>query len=456
MIYVLLLSLAFLISTVFAQAESSISTSIPTSIATLIETSISTSNPTSVATLIETSISTSIPTSIPTLISTSTSTSTSISDSTSTSYPVPSYLTPFIPTTPKYNQGNFKNSYKVKQVLDYGRLTDWNNPWEVYRDGGGSCSFGNRTFWLFCDTLAYTKAGKFAGGASNSLAVARDFSHAGWLKDATIGNGVGYFPAIPFTSEEIGYMHSVTQRYALWTYTNCIPMSETTAAHFFLVFKFDTAYSSVEYGNTLALYSLDEDTNEITVSRPSQYWFPNSTYAYGSFANVVVNGVAYMYALDVQYSGKYDVHLASVPVGRVGQKEHYRYYDAGNKTWSYEQPVPTERRQSAAAIQGTEPFSSGTVYYSEYHNAYLLIFFNNWVDSTFRIISAPTPVGPWNITNSVLFRSEPGPNGYNYGGLATPVYYEESGKVAGQSVMLSYSYQDVNGTYPRALKLTFA
>ncbi|KAK9489536.1 hypothetical protein V1508DRAFT_400744 [Lipomyces doorenjongii] len=85
-------------------------------------------------------------------------------------------------------------------------------------------------------------------------------------------------------------------------------------------------------------------------------------------------------------------------------------------------------------ISNSMPFSSGNSYYSKYHNQYSLAFFNNWIDNTFRVLSAPTPAGPWTTDNKVLYETAQGES-YNYGAQST---------------------SDLLSKYPKALKLKFA
>ncbi|KAJ8103602.1 hypothetical protein POJ06DRAFT_217096 [Lipomyces tetrasporus] len=376
----------------------------------------------------------------------------------SQSFAIPSMLTPYVPTNPPQYMAPEAKPITISRVWDWLRMSDWASEYDIYRDGGGACSLYNRTFWVFCDTSAYSKTtGELVGFSSNSMTLAMNFSHPKDLKDFTMTPSTGWKPAIPFTDEEASCSTDPSQRYALWTYTNCVQLTQTRAMHFFKVEKFSSSdgQSATEYGNTMAIYTMDPDTNVITIERPEQYWFKNTTYGYGTFANVVVNNVAYLYGLDTTYSDNFDVHLATVPVGNETNRDYYRYYDAATGEFSSVMPVPTTRRQANAVIQGDEPFSSGTVFWSEYHNAFLLVFFNNYVDSTFRVLSAPSPVGPWNSSSTVLYRSTPGPGGYNYGGMAVPIYYQEPRMVAGQNLLLQYSYQNGSHTYSKILQVTF-
>ncbi|KAK7207538.1 hypothetical protein BZA70DRAFT_264902 [Myxozyma melibiosi] len=385
----------------------------------------------------------------------STSTTTTTTATASTQYAVPTYSNPVVWASPKYNVGSMSRAISVSSKTEYGQMVDPDNTYTIYRDGGGSCTLYNRTFFIFDDTTGYKTSGALGGFATNSIAMARDFSDPTSLKDFSMSDSVGYFLPIPMTTAEATASKVTSKRYAFWTYTNCVQLSETSAAHFFLVNKYSSSTSDTFLGNTVAQLSINPTTNVMSAVRYTEFAFDNTTYPYGSFASMVVNGVAYLYGLDATYSSSYDVHVASVPVGRFWDSSKYQYWDASTSTWSYTQPIPTARRQSSAAIQGTMPFSSGTVFYSEYHNQYLLIFFNRWIDSTFRVITAPTPLGPWNITNSVLWKTTSGAS-YNYGGVAHPVYGSSDGSTIGQSLKVHFSYQDDDGTtYPKIGQITF-
>ncbi|KAK9384660.1 hypothetical protein V1515DRAFT_610796 [Lipomyces mesembrius] len=374
----------------------------------------------------------------------------------STTYPIPTYITPYKQTSPKFDAGKLQNSnFEVHDVLDFGILKDYNNEYSLDRDGGGSCSLSNRTFWFFCDTIVADSTGAFRGFTSNSVALAMNYNHAGWLRDISASSTYGVFAAIPYTDEEESLSKDIFNRYAIWTYTNCVALSDTTAVHFWEVVQFSAGVDTISRGTTMAVYNLDPDKHELTVTREEQYCYTGERYAYGSFANVVVDGIAYLYALDATYSSRQDVHLACAPVSQLTDTSTWRYYDAASGKWSSTQPSPSERNASAAVISNSMPFSSGNIYYSEYHNQYLLVFFNNWIDNMFRVLSAPTPVGPWTTDNKVIFEAPEGKS-YNYGAQSTPVYYQTDGQQGGKDLMLAYTYQDLLSKYPKAMKLKFS
>ncbi|KAK9235139.1 hypothetical protein V1525DRAFT_428047 [Lipomyces kononenkoae] len=315
----------------------------------------------------------------------------------SVSYALPSFLTPVRPgPNPSYYVYPMKATFEIESFEEFDKQEDPDNPLAIYRDGGGSCNIGNRTIWFFCDTMGYD-ADDFKAMTDNSLAVAQTFNEPSLLADATSNTqySYGWGPAVPFTSEEYPWRDWPSRRYAMWTYTNCVQVSENRAVQFFTLNKFSNRWTYSGLGNTMVTLDFDPASQMLTLTRPQQVTFPSTTYAYGSFASVVVHGVAFLYGLDTTYSAKRDVHVARVALSQISNLSKYQYYDASTKKWTSTQPDPTVRRQSAAVMSNFMPYSSGTVFYSEYHNAYLLVYFSNWADSTFRVSYAPSPVGPW-------------------------------------------------------------
>ncbi|KAK9469151.1 hypothetical protein V1512DRAFT_251592 [Lipomyces arxii] len=338
----------------------------------------------------------------------------------------------------------------------YGHMHDETNFYAIYRDGGGSCALNNRTFWFFCDTSAYGQGTHTVQRfASNSAAVATNFNTPTVLRDFTL-TGSTVAEAIPFMPEELENNNAdYSQRWALWTYSNCVRVSESIGAHFWQVMKFRTNVNRSLMGNTLALYQQGNHSNNLIVSRDNKYMFTMDTYLYGTFANLVVNGYAYLYALDYTHSDRMDIHVARVPVTGIRYKSNYQYYDAGADTWSSTPPVADQRRRSAAVIKGTIGFYSGAMFYSEYHNAYLLVFMSNWADNQIRVLYSASPLGPWLGNNKVIYRTVQGPNGINYGGIVSPIYFNNA-LPQGKNLLLLYSYRDVTYVYPFAVIIRFA
>ncbi|KAK9490744.1 hypothetical protein V1508DRAFT_406131 [Lipomyces doorenjongii] len=227
----------------------------------------------------------------------------------------------------KWSPLRFWSLFEIESLDELRKQEDPDNPLTIYRDGQRSCNIGNRTIWFFCDTLGYND-GTSKAMTDNSL------SHR--------------------------------------------------AVQFFNLRKYNSIWSASDLGNTTVTLEFDPDTEMLTVTRDQQVTFPPTTYAYGSFASIVGNGVAFLYGLDTTYSNKMDVHVARVSFNHISDYKKYQYYDASTKSWSFTQPLPTARRPSAAVTSNWMPYSTGSMFYSEYHSAYLLV-----------VSYAPFPVGPW-------------------------------------------------------------
>ncbi|KAK9367940.1 hypothetical protein V1509DRAFT_624867 [Lipomyces kononenkoae] len=347
-----------------------------------------------------------------------------------------------------------KDRFKVKEHYQNNKIRDPKSHWHINRDLPSPCSIGSQLFWFFDDSFVYAEDGKFVGAASNSVGIATDIDNPSDITDISITLEGEVTVAIPWTQSEAEIQYDITARYAFWTYGSCIPIDWHHSWHLWTVVKF-TGFEVYEtLGYTLAQYEYDDTKGSLVVSRQELLYYDQSSYPYGAFASVYVSGVLYLYALDPN-SDKYDVHVASVPTATANDKSTWKYYDASSKSWSSKAPDGTVRNQSGAAIVGKLPFSTGSVFWSDYHNAFLLVFFSDFADSIFYAITAPTPVGPWDFEPIEIVKTKSGPNGYNYGGQATPVFYSEGGKL-GQKLVLSYTFQDDSSSwYPASDTVLF-
>ncbi|KAK9383597.1 uncharacterized protein V2V93DRAFT_362243 [Kockiozyma suomiensis] len=343
-----------------------------------------------------------------------------------------------------YNLGGDCNHdrLKVKQHDPHGRICDPSSPWDIHRDLPTVCPIGHYFFWFFSDTFAYKSDGSFVGAASNSVVVSRNANDPSSVQEISIENDGTVSVAIPWTDAEKKVQYE-DDRYALWAFGPCIPIDGTHSSQVWSVVKFTNSSYSETIGYTIADYSIEDGS--LVVSRREVMTFSSTSYAYGAFASLLVNGVVYMYALDTKHSGKYDVHLASAPRATLYDQSTWSYYDGSTDSWTSTPPDSSQRNQDKAVLTGAMPFSTGSMFYSDYHNAYVLVYFTNWADSKFYAITASSPSGPWDTTATLLFETEYGENGYNYGGQAAPVI--ESGVTLGQKIVVSYTYQDSNSNW---------
>ncbi|KAK7203343.1 hypothetical protein BZA70DRAFT_269209 [Myxozyma melibiosi] len=334
--------------------------------------------------------------------------------------------------------GSCKHDHlKVSSHSDKGKLSDPDSPWVIHRDLPTICPIGKYFFWFFDDSFAYKSDGTFVGAASNSVVVSRDSSNPASVEEISIEHDGTVVVAIPWTDEEKETQYD-DDRYALWAFGPCVPIDDSHASQVWSIVKFANSSYSETVGYTVADYSISDGALEVT--RREVTSMTTTTYPYGAFASLLVNNVVYMYALDSTYSDKYDVHLASVPRATIYDTSTWSYYDGGSDSWSSSPPDATKRNKDKAVFTGEMPFSTGSMFYSKYHNAYVLVFFTNWADSKFYAITSQSPAGPWNTTATFLYETEAGSNGYNYGGQAAPVV--EDGTTIGKKIVVSYTYQD--------------
>ncbi|KAK9354257.1 hypothetical protein V1523DRAFT_156160 [Lipomyces doorenjongii] len=349
-----------------------------------------------------------------------------------------------------------KDHFKVKHHHPNGRIHDPHSPWHINRDLPCVCPIGSQIFWFFDDTFAYKEDGTFVGAASNSVGIATDVSSPSYIKDISITLEGDVTVAIPWTESEAEIQYDITARYAFWAYGPCIPIDEKHSWHIWNVVKFYGLGKYVSLGYTLAEYEYDDANGSLIVSRQEFLYYSKTSYPYGAFASIYVSGTLYLYALDPN-SEKYDIHVASAPRATVGDKSTWKYWQSSSQSWTSNEPDGTVRDEANAAIVGKLPFSTGSVFWSDYHNAYLLVFFSNFADSTFWALTSPTPVGPWGRTPIEIVKTKDGSNGYNYGGQATPVYYSGDEGNLGKQLVLSYTYQDNSSSwFPASDTVTFA
>ncbi|KAK9237825.1 hypothetical protein V1525DRAFT_403025 [Lipomyces kononenkoae] len=348
-----------------------------------------------------------------------------------------------------------KDRFKVKDHYPHNKIHDKKSHWHINRDLPSPCSIGTQLFWFFDDSFVYAEDGKFVGAASNSVAIATDVNNPSDITDVSITLEGEVTVAIPWTQSEEEIQYDITARYAFWTYGSCIPIDWHHSWHFWTVVKFYAFEQYETLGYTLAQYEYDETKGSLAISRQEFLYYDQTTYSYGAFASVYVSGVLYLYALDPN-SEKYDVHVASVPTATANDKSTWTYWQASTQSWSTDAPNGSVRDEANAAIVGKLPFSTGSVFWSDYHNAFLLVFFSDFADSIFYAITAPTPVGPWDTTPIEIVKTQSGANGYNYGGQATPVFYGADGQI-GQRLVLSYTYQDNSSNwFPASDSVVFA
>ncbi|KAK9372458.1 uncharacterized protein V1513DRAFT_238829 [Lipomyces chichibuensis] len=393
--------------------------------------------------------------------------------SVSTTFSVPNILTPHRELSPPFRVTPRNLGFSVASVSNEDYLHDdsIDSSYTVTPFRPTLCSIQNRTFWFAGPVQIQDAQKRTVALTSSSVAMALNFSHPSWIRELS-PRPESSWPIIPLTPAEQFVSATYKKTYQFDTSAHCSLISDTSAVQFWNAWSYNAGtyncYSPS--GSFLAIYTLDPATNKLTVSRPAPVYQKLSIqYPYGSFSTLTVQGKTYLYAWDVYYPpsddmggehdpGGYhrDIHVAVAPTSTIEDKSTWKYYDNRTGTFSSTEPLPTTRRSSAAIIilndfstEFANTFLSASIFYSEYHDAYLLVYAPFYPPGIY-VRFAPTPLGPWSSRGTKIM--DPTQFGYTVVryALASPIFFQTGGK-AGQSLLLT-----LTGDYKtQAFKLNF-
>ncbi|KAK9320026.1 hypothetical protein V1517DRAFT_18454 [Lipomyces orientalis] len=379
----------------------------------------------------------------------------------STSFTVPSILTPHFEVSPPYHVTPRNVDFTVASVSNWGTLHDYSidSSYIIRRQGPLTLSFiQNRTFWFAGPTSIFDTVKRTGKSSSTSVAMALNLAHPSWIREVST-TPVSSWPVVPLTpaEKEIRRVYRYDFRFSTQAHSSLI--NDTSAIQFWDVTAYNNDGCEETAGSTLIIYTFDKTKNTLIVTRPAPVYQTLSPlrYPYGSFATLAVGGTTYLYAWDPFSTGdefndgwRKDIHVASAPSSSIADKSTWKYYDGHAGTWSATEPLPTARRQSQAIFTLSDPpfedlfayFLVGSIFYSEYHNAYLLIY-SSTVDYRYvRVRYSSTPVGPWSSPSKIIFDSA------NYEGvairnsLATATFFQTNGNLGGKSILLPVTKGD--------------
>ena len=204
----------------------------------------------------------------------------------------------------------------------------------------------------------------------------------------------------------------------------------------------------------MTLISIAASSSGPSVDRQGDLIISGLQVAYGGFSSVLgYTSTAKpqdLNARDVYLLGMTEagLQLARASVGHLTDFSHYSFWDPTKLEFDQNPPKLDEKDIQKIYLPGT--FSSGSIFYSPYFNTFLMIYFNKYVDSTFRIrfLDLNTPVGddpiwprqgkggkgiaPEDVEALVkyawspeqeLYKSPPAKGGFNYAGMAHPEYF---------------------------------
>ena len=186
-------------------------------------------------------------------------------------------------------------------------------------------------------------------------------------------------------------------------------------------------------------------------SRATKLLFSSEDVPFGVFAAIVGHENNNVH-LDVYLFGVVTSGLQLARVKSTLMKDYHAYEYLEPATCSFTATAPSPANSNLSAIYLAGNFSSGSVFYSPFLKTFLLVYFNNQADSTFyaRYLDLDITICPterwikggkygngieaedveavyryaWS-SEQVMYRSPPGPKGFNYAGLAHPEFFNK-------------------------------
>ncbi|KAI4207279.1 MAG: hypothetical protein LQ346_000647 [Caloplaca aetnensis] len=348
----------------------------------------------------------------------------------------------------------------------------------VSRDGGYSVLLDNRIIWLFDDTECLDLSGKQLSFVSNTAAYAKDpnknlcmlqdfgveavgrekksgETDYAILADKTVGTG-GW---IDFSDDELYFNkeRKGQERVAIWPGTSPTPYSLSKALLFAPLVYVDSKPQnpSKQYqARGMTLIGVSTSSNGPVAKRQGDLIIWGTEVAYGGFSSLL----GYTSTANPQDLDKRDIYLfgitgAGLQLARARAEvltdfSKYRFWDPVRLEFINTPPRLDEKDYRKIYLPGS--FTYGSIYFSPYFNTFIMVYFNKFVDSTFRIryLDLNNPVGddpfwpkrgkhgqgiaPEDIEALVkyawspeqeLYRSPPGKGGFNYAGMAHPEYF---------------------------------
>ncbi|KAK9243122.1 hypothetical protein V1506DRAFT_545427 [Lipomyces tetrasporus] len=365
-----------------------------------------------------------------------------------TAFAVPPIKTPHYDTDPTYEVSPGINlDFAVDYVDDWGNLTDWSQSSTILTQHYGPptfCSIQNRGFWLFGSTFVQELDSGNLNSFSSSISMAKTFAHPGWLVDLQR-------PPIPATPYESEVDYTYFMNFSTLPHTHCAVIGSNKAVQLWDMRLDDCGPPTPFTRTSLVVYEFNAEGNTLTVTRPVTISFTSQEYHYGSFATTVVKGRVYLYALDPV--SDQDVHVASAPSATIEDKSTWSYWDQSLGGWSPTEPLPTARRESAAimSLPNLAYYNGGiSVFYSAYHNSYLMFFLAK--DHISLLVKySPTPLGPWSNNDTLVFTFPT----YLESALVTPVPFQTGSRIAGQAILITSASFESFIYVTRAWKLKF-
>lgn len=373
---------------------------------------------------------------------------------------------------------------------------------DVSRDGGYSALINGKIVWLYDDTECMDMTGtqlSFVSNTaayqnfdnSNNVSTIADFGvvdlgsdQDGRPKTAILANTtVGTGGWIPFVQDELEFNeeNNGKQRVAICEIHDpmCNESSgsdtnshmgqgpgtsptliSTTQAFLFapLVYVDSKPQNpSMEYqARGMTLISIMAPDSGPVATRQGHIVIAGTEVAFGGFSTLLGfkstdsaadldNGERDVYLFGMTEFG---LQLARVGINDLTDFKKYTFWNRCSNEFSTSSPDPTTSDGAQLYLPGS--FSSGNIFYSPYFYTFIMVYFNNLVDSTFfiRYLQLDVPLANDSIwtrggknskgivaedtealiryawsAEQILYASPPGPGGFNYAGVAHPEFY---------------------------------
>jgi hypothetical protein len=322
----------------------------------------------------------------------------------------------------------------VRAVRDLGALEF--APSIRGRDGGYSARWGERSVWVFGDTMLEISGEDLSGWRSSTFCATDDLDASDGLSSLTEPLDAAGKPGefLPFTEEELAFnlahfgppteqpcREDCGVRYALWPGPIVVDEATGRALVFYnKVTAQPETFSLVVLGSSIAVWdSLDAPPVRPEV-RPDA---ADPTLLFGAdepsltSAALVREGMLYAYACAC--SGRTcPCVIARAALADATERGAWRFFSDGR--W-------VERYDEAESIMAGAPMMS--VHWNAHAGRYIALY-SEPVSSEISLRTAPAPEGPWS-DSAVVFtaKAPPTPEAWPYAGLAHAELAREGGRV---------------------------
>lgn len=324
---------------------------------------------------------------------------------------------------------------------------------DVFRDGGGGVTVGGHNLMMFSDSYTTNQEG-------NASAPMTSFN-ANTFAYATVSNtqsshschtdafqtsspsvlsdfGSNGLPVLEIALES-NETYQGNGRYAVWPSQSMITFGSTAVGVVPVVINTNDPSAIVYQYNTLVQVTIGSSGPVATRLVPNLFSYTNEI-PYGSFGILSgPDGYTYLFAADT--TGLKAARVQNT-LAALQNRNLYQYYNRG--VWSSIMPAQNDAQSNifnytANYFGDIVGLYSGEMFFSPYHNTYVLVFMDGWVDGSFQVVYSTNGqlTGPWS-SPSTIYCPAAASNTWNYAGHAYPAM-----DPTGKTLTLSYTYGNV-------------